>query len=69
MTERLFHGYVEIEADLKRGIIWVNDGDGICRLRICRIPRLAERITYASRADEWMLNITCGGGEDIGEEK
>ena len=41
MPEQIFKGPVEIDADLERGVIWINDGTtGACRLRICNIKGL-----------------------------
>jgi len=43
-TRIIYKGYVEIEADEQRGVIWVNGEQGICRIRICNITRLHDRI-------------------------
>ena len=44
MTRIFYKGYVEIEIDEDRGVVWVNDEQGICRIRICNVDRLKERI-------------------------
>lgn len=45
MPKTIFKGPVEIDADLVRGVLWINDGtNGACRLRICNIKDLKERI-------------------------
>ena len=45
MPEQIFKGPVEFDADLERGVLWINDGtNGVCRLRICNIKGLKEMV-------------------------
>lgn len=54
----------EMRIDEERGVIWINNGNGRCLLRICHIPKVyIEKILTRAKAFEEppMFDMIAGG--------